>query len=114
MEGAMEGAPDTGVMGRRDRVVEALRIMQTWLAGWYWLAWVGGDADTILYADVGERGYRHWLWGKKTKKNNLFIIAQCNGVGGDTFCSPLPSDGGVDRTSMSRRLHQPVPHLLYT
>jgi len=42
MEGAMEGAPDTGVMGRRDRVVEALRIMQTWLAGWDWLAWVGG------------------------------------------------------------------------
>lgn len=73
MEGAMEGAPDTGVMGRRDRVVEALRIMQTWLAGWYWLAWVGGDADTILYADVGERGYRHWLWGKKkTKKQPLY------------------------------------------
>jgi len=114
MEGAMEGAPDTGVMGRRDRVVEALRIMQTWLAGWYWLAWVGGMQILFYMQMLGREAIGIGCGVKKKQKNNLFIIAQCNGVGGDTFCSPLPSDGGVDRTSMSRRLHQPVPHLLYT
>ena len=39
------------------------------MVGWLVVGSAGvGEMHTILYADVGEIGYRHWLWGKKTKK----------------------------------------------